>query len=120
MKSSTQPLIGLRSTTPTRRTAADRAQARARTCSRPHPGKWGWLPALSLLCACGVLLVALAHQSARYDAPWAQPLYWLGLVVLFTPPATRLIMPGVARREAIGLVLFLGLALYCSKLLQSP
>jgi hypothetical protein len=120
MKSSTQPFLGLRTTTPARRTAADRARARARAWPQSHPGKWGWLPALSLLSACGVLLVALAHQSARYDAPWAQPLYWFGLILLFTPLATRLIMPGVARQEAIGLVVFLGLAIYCSKLLQSP
>ncbi|MFL5804820.1 MAG: hypothetical protein ACJ8CR_24135 [Roseiflexaceae bacterium] len=87
---------------------------------RLRPGDWGWLPALSLLGACGVLLVALAHTSARYDVPWAQPLYWLALVVLFTPLATRLIMPGISRQEAIGLVVFLGLAISFVKLLQSP
>jgi hypothetical protein len=87
---------------------------------RLRPGDWGWLPALSLLGASGVLLVALADTSARYDMSWAQPLYWLALVVLFTPLATRLIMRGVGRQETIGLVVFLGLAIYFVKLLQSP
>ena len=111
MRSSIQPLTSLRpAATPARRPASGRQEAITRAHPRTHPGDWGWLPALSLLGACGVLLVALAHSSARYDAPWAQPLYWFGLVVLFTPPATRLILPGVTRQEAIGLVIFLGLA----------
>jgi hypothetical protein len=92
----------------------------ARIQPRWRQGNWGWLPALSLLGACGVLLGALAHTGARYDAPWAQPLYWLALLVMFTPLATRLIMPGVSRQEAIGLVVVLGLAIYFVKLLQSP
>lgn len=121
MKSSFQQAIGIRTaTTPIRRPIPGLLDAIARARPRARAGDWGWLPALSLVSASGVLLVALAHSSARYDAPWAQPLYWLALLVLFTPPATRLIMPGVARQEAIGLVVLLGLAIYFVKLLQSP
>jgi hypothetical protein len=83
-------------------------------------GDWGWLPLLSLVSACGALLVALAHSLARYDSAWAQPLYWTALAVLFTPAAARVFLPGVSRQESLGLVLWLGLMVYLVKLLQSP
>lgn len=83
-------------------------------------GDWGWLPALSLVSACGVLLIALAHSAARMDLPWAQHLYWTAAVVLFTPAATRIIMTGVSRQETIGLMLIIAIAAYLIKLLQSP
>jgi hypothetical protein len=119
VRNSIQQAIGIRSAAnPARRPTPTLLAAISRARSRP--GDWGWLPAMSLLGAGGVLLAALAHTSARYDATWAQPLYWLALLVLFTPLATRLIMPGVSRQEAIGLVVFLGLAIYFVKLLQSP
>lgn len=81
---------------------------------------WGWLPALSLVAALGVLAVALADNSARMNAPMAEPLFWIGLVVLFAPIAARLAMPGLTRRESIGLVVILGLGLYLVKVLYSP
>lgn len=83
-------------------------------------GDWGWLPLLSLVSACGALLVALAHSLARYDSPWAQPLYWTALTVLFTPVAARVFLPRVSRQEGLGLVLWLALMVYLVKLLQSP
>ena len=113
--------MSIHTTTSLHRSAlTGRFSTSSRDLSRWQPGDWGWLPLLSLLSACGVLLVALAHTSARYNTMWAQPLYWLGLIVLFMPIATRLMMPGVARQEAIGLVVYLGLMIYCVKLLQSP
>jgi hypothetical protein len=83
-------------------------------------GDWGWLPALSVVGALGVLLLALAHTGARYNTAWAQPLYWAGLVVLVAPLSGRLIMPGLSRQETIGLVLFVGVASYFAKFLHSP
>ncbi len=83
-------------------------------------GGWGWLPALSLVGACGALLMALAHSLARYDSPWAQPLYWAALAVIFGPAAARLFLPGASRQESIALTVWLGLAVYLVKLLQSP
>lgn len=89
---------------------------------RTRSANWelGWLPALSVVGALGVLLLAIAHSGARYDAGWAQPLYWTALVILITPMSTRLMLPGVSRREAIGLVVFMGVAAFFIKLLQSP
>ena len=83
-------------------------------------GAWGWLPVLSLVGAIGVVLIALAHTSARYDAPWSQTMLWCGLTVLYAPLSARLIMPGVQRQEAIGIVLLLGLGVYLAKFLHSP
>jgi hypothetical protein len=80
----------------------------------------GWLPALSLVAALGVLVIALADNSARVNAPLAEPLFWIGLLVLFVPIAARLSMPGLTRQESIGLVVILGLGLYLVKVLYSP
>jgi hypothetical protein len=89
---------------------------------RARSADWelGWLPALSVVGALGVLLLAIAHSGARYDAGWAQPLYWTALVILVTPLATRLMLPGVSRQEAIGLIMFMGVAAFFAKLLHSP
>ncbi|HEY1011963.1 MAG TPA: hypothetical protein VGE07_04605 [Herpetosiphonaceae bacterium] len=100
-------------------------QAAAEPVARPAiagaaRSRWGWFPALSLLGALGVLLVAIAHSGARYDAGWAQPLYWTGLLVVVMPFAGRLAMEETERAEAIACLLFVGLALYLAKLLQSP
>jgi hypothetical protein len=96
------------------------ARPAGRAIPRARARDWGWLPALTLLSAIGVLLVALAHSAARADLPWAQHLYWTAAIVLFTPAATRIILPGVSRQETIGLVLMIALAAYFIKLLQSP
>lgn len=93
------------------------AAARRHAVSR---SRWGWFPALSLIGALGVLLVAIAHSGARYDAGWAQPLYWTGLLTIVMPFAARLAMAEIGRAEAVAALLFVGLALYLAKLLQSP
>jgi hypothetical protein len=78
------------------------------------------MPALSVVSAIGVLIVAVAHSAARADLSWAHTLYWVGGVVLFAPPAGRLAAKGVGRQETIGLVLVAAMAAYAIKLLQSP
>ncbi len=64
--------------------------------------------------------MAIAHSIARYDSPWSQHMYWVANLVIFVPLATRLLMPGLRRREAIACVLWLGASLYSVKLFQSP
>lgn len=81
---------------------------------------WGWLPALSLLCAAGVLLVAVAYEGGRMAAPWADSLFWVGLLVLFLPIAVRLFSPQPTRRERLALLIVLGIAFYLVKYLQYP
>jgi hypothetical protein len=81
---------------------------------------WGWLPTLTLVSACGLLLVALADTLGRNNEALAQPLFWLGLVVLYAPIAMRVALQRISRREVIGLVTWLGLMLYLVKVLHSP
>ncbi|MEP7190745.1 MAG: hypothetical protein ABI901_16260, partial [Roseiflexaceae bacterium] len=81
---------------------------------------WGRLPALSLLSALGLLLVALANNGARVGAAWSDVLFWAGLLLLFVPAAVRLIAPEAERSERIALVALVGMGLYLVKLLHSP
>ena len=81
---------------------------------------WGWLPLLSLTSAIGVFLVALAAEGGRLAAQWADPLFWLGLLVLFLPIATRVISSRPARRERIALLLMFGGATYLFRFLNYP
>lgn len=81
---------------------------------------WGWLPALSLVSASGLLLIALANNGARVGAAWSDLLFWVGLLLVFVPTALRLLEPGAAKHERLGLVALLGAALYLVKLLHSP
>ena len=50
----------------------------------------------------------------------AQPLFWLGLLVIFLPIAARLASTTPRRGERIALVLVLGIALYLVKVLHDP
>lgn len=86
-------------------------------------GGWGWLPLLSLSSACGLLVMSLGFTGARLEGPWArwgEPLFWLGLLVIFVPVALRLLAVQVSRRERIGLAVVLGMALYLVKIASYP
>ncbi len=88
--------------------------------TRPLSKSWGWLPTLSLASAVGVFLEALAAEAGRVAAPWANWLYWFGLLVLFLPIAVRIISVEPARRERIALLIMLGSFLYFLRLLDYP
>ncbi len=106
--------------------------------SRGRPGKraanraavvrlWGrvvrgrnLLPLLALVGAGGLLLVAVAMAEAWVGRRWAEPLFWVGLLVLFVPVAGRLLGEPASRGERIGLLALLGLELYLVKVLRSP
>jgi hypothetical protein len=83
-------------------------------------GSWGWLPALSLTTAFGLVLMAAADDGGRWSASWAYPLFWIGLLVMFVPTAWRLVSATPTRQERMGLLVMLGIGLYVIKLLQSP
>jgi hypothetical protein len=108
--------------TPARPQAPDVALAEAR---HSHPEavaqtSWGWLPALSLVAALGLLIVARAYNAGRDGVAWALPFYWVGMLIMFLPVAARLLLPNVARTERIGLVCLLGLDLYLAAVMISP
>lgn len=83
-------------------------------------GVWGWFPVHSLVVALCLLLIATSNTAARSSAPWAEPVFWGGLIALYAPIFARLAAANVARRERIGLVVLLGLGLYMVKILHSP
>lgn len=88
--------------------------------TRADINPWGWLPALSLVSACGLLLIALGNAAALAGSPDAGMGFWAGLLILLAPTATRLIALEPSRRERIGLVLLLGMGLYLVKVMHSP
>jgi hypothetical protein len=81
---------------------------------------WGWLPALSLTSATGILLIALAGNAGRVASQWADPLFWLGLLVLFVPIALRILSSKSQRWERIALLVVLGNSLYLIRVLNYP
>jgi hypothetical protein len=91
-------------------TSVDAAQAQ----------RWGWLPALSLVGAVGLLLVAVADTLSRSGQGQYESVFWLGLLVLTVPIAARLASSEPSRRERLGLVVVLGLGLYVIKVMHSP
>jgi hypothetical protein len=81
---------------------------------------WGWAPALGLIAAGALLLIAVADTGARASAEWAEPLFWFGLVALYAPIVARLAAPDAARGERLALILMLGGGLYLVKIMHSP
>lgn len=102
----------------TERSRATAAKGCRETCTRP--AQWGWLPALSVIGALGLALVAVADTGWRTGAPWSATAFWAGLLVMFAPVAFRMAAPDISREERIGLVVALGLGLYGVKIFNSP
>ncbi len=88
--------------------------------ARQMINRWGRLPDLSLVIAGGLLLIAEGDTLARQASPWGSILFWIGLLTVYIPVTARLLMPQIARREQVGLLVLLGLALYAVKLMHSP
>ena len=94
--------------------------------SKPHADtelsskSWGLLPEFSVICAVGVFLVALAYEGGRLSLPGAEALFWVGLLLLFLPAATRLFSSHPTRRERIALLVVLSISLYLAVYLEYP
>ncbi len=84
------------------------------------PGSLGILPALSLVAALGLLVIAVADTMSRLEVPAAGLVWWVGLIVIVGPIGWRLVLGDGSRRERIGLVAIAGVALYMVKVLGSP
>lgn len=96
------------------------ALAIRRTLRASQGRTWGWFPALGLVSALGLLLTAMAYTGSRSGASWAELLFWIGLLVAVLPIAVRLISVEASRVERLGLLAWLGLALYIAKVMHSP
>lgn len=85
-----------------------------------QPRSLGAVGLFALLVAGGLLLVALGNNAAREDAAQAQPLFWGGLVLIYTPIAFRLLSPSSSRTECLALSILLGAGLFLVKILYNP
>ena len=109
-----------RGAVPTRGSSADREAGTPGHGGAIASGAWGLLPALSLLAAAGVFLLALANTASRVAEPWGVVLYWLAIAAICAPIAARLFGRHCTRRERMGLVVVVGLCLYAPKVLAWP
>lgn len=82
--------------------------------------KWGMFPLLSLVVACGLLIIAFGFANARKGADWGSTLFWVGLLTIYIPTAVRLIGARASRTERIMLVGLVGLSVFAVKVLHSP
>ena len=80
----------------------------------------GAAPALALIAAGGLVMVALGNNAAREDLRWGEALFWGGLVVIYAPLTFRLLSSSASRAERISLAVLLGLSLFVVKILASP
>ena len=85
-----------------------------------RPRALGELPRTAFLAALGLFIVAIGDTLARLDVSVAPLVWWLGLLLIVTPVAARLIGREAERRERIALVLVVGLGLYGVKILGAP
>ncbi|MBE3561717.1 MAG: hypothetical protein IMW89_21220, partial [Ktedonobacteraceae bacterium] len=81
---------------------------------------WGWLPALALTGALGVLSLAHAYTSARSGAAGAEFFFWAGLLLIFVPSSIRLLSPASSRFERITLLCIMGIYFCLTPVLSSP
>ena len=84
------------------------------------PSAWGWLAALSIVVASGVLVLAFADNAARIGRPGSGTLYWLGVLAIVVPPAMRIGWRGCAREERLFITAAAGTALYLLKVMAWP
>ena len=81
---------------------------------------WGWLPALSLVAAAGLVAVSSSYALVGAGIHVAEPLFWIGLLLISAPITLRLAATAPGIRERIGLVLVLGLMLELVHIVGSP
>lgn len=76
------------------------------------------LPVIALLAAIGLFLCSLANALSRATLAPSPLIYWVGLLVIALPVFFRLSSTKPTYRERLGLILLLGLALYCVKVVH--
>jgi hypothetical protein len=97
-----------------------RGRSRPQVDTKSASKSWGLLPALSITCAIGVFVVALAYEAGRLSVPWAQTVFWSGLLLVYLPVAVRLFLSKPTRRERIALLVLLTISLYLVYYFQYP
>lgn len=84
--------------------------------------RWTVVGALTLCTALGLTSVAAAdHLSSQgYAYHTSSTFFWFGLLLIFVPIASRVLMRATHARERLALIIILGIALYLVKILASP
>ena len=94
---------------------------RRQSHSATHPGRsWGWLPALSLIAASGLVAVSISFSLVGAGLQVADWLFWIGMVLISAPITLRLAAAAPGIRERVGLLIVLGLMLQLVDLVRSP
>jgi hypothetical protein len=75
-------------------------------------------PVIALLAAIGLFLCSLANALSRATLAPSPLIYWVGLLIIALPVFFRLSSTKPTYRERLGLILLLGLALYCVKVVH--
>jgi hypothetical protein len=77
-------------------------------------------PVLSVVVAIGIFLMATANRGGQEGAWWADPLFFVALLVISLPVGLRLLSTGAHGTERVSLVGLLAVALYACKFLRGP
>jgi hypothetical protein len=91
----------------------------AQVAAAPVDG-WGWFPALSLTAALGLFSVAASYALVGAGVNAAEPLLWIGLLLIAAPITLRLAASGVGVGERISLLIVLGVMLQLVHVFRSP
>jgi GT2 family glycosyltransferase len=92
----------------------------APTAVRSAAVSWGAAPALALIAAVGLALVAGADALSRSGAGDGRPFFWAGVMAVIVPIAYRMASEDVRRGERVALLAVFGLGLYGVKFLRDP
>jgi hypothetical protein len=86
----------------------------------PWKKQWGVMFVGGALISSGLLIVSVSYAVSRAGLSYANPIYWVGMLLQFVPAAFVILRKNVTRQEALGMVLLLGFTLYLSKVLVNP
>jgi hypothetical protein len=88
------------------------------TARRSFLERFETLPVIALCAAVGLFLCSLANALARATLDPSPLIYWVGLLIIALPIFFRLSSTKPSYRERLVLLLMLGLALYCVKVVR--
>jgi len=80
----------------------------------------GSMPMVAASAGIGLVLVAIGNTLGLADSPLADIAFWAGILCIVAPCAWRLFDGAPDRRERIGILVVMAIALYIVKLLHSP